>query len=248
MKEELKIANYVCDLNLEDLGIVLPCYGSIEEPLFWWKDVRDLRPDIKAKDSTNFIGDVELEEDECFQVILGTGKNQVASHGGIRQGSEMLVFSEDGLYEILMSKPKLKQFRKPIKKILKTLRQDGMYITGEDNVNSAEELDELLKAAYERKILRKYGIGVRKDLTKVIDEILKPENKFLYATITDQLIYLPTVGKTASQMKKEFDTKKLRDEHFTNEELVKIANQEQFISNLIEKLKDYHEVKKVVGM
>jgi prophage antirepressor-like protein len=248
MKKELTIANYVCDINIEDLHITLPCYGSIETPLFYWKDVKDLSKEIKSNDSSNFIKGVELDENECFQVILGTEKNSVSSHGGIRKGSEMLVFSEDGLYEVLMAKTKLKHFRKPIKSILKTLRQDGMYISGEDNVNSVEELDELLNSAYERKILRKYGIGVRKDLTKVIDESLHPKNKFLYATITDQLIYMPTVGKTASQMKKEYKTEKLRDEHFTNEELMKIANQEQFVSNLIEKFKNYHKVKEVISM
>lgn len=247
--EKLIVANYVCNLELKDLGIILPCYGNIETPLFWWKDVRNLA-DIKAEAPSDFVKGIELEDDEIFTAILGSENFSEGKirHGGLRKGTEITMFSENGLYEILLAKPKLRKFRKPVKHILKTLRQDGMYITGEDIVNNVQELDELLNKAYERKVLRKFGIGVRKDLTSVVQENLNPKNKFLYATITDQLIYKPTVGKTAKELKTKFHTKKLRDEHFTCEELTKIANQEQFVSNLIEKFKDYNKVKEIVNM
>ena len=246
---DLKVVNYVCDLKMEDLKIELPCYGDLENPLFWWKDIRNLAG-LKAEAPSDFTKGIDLEDDEIFTVILGSENfSEVKyNHGGLRKGTEITVFSEEGLYEILLAKPKLKQFRKPVKHILKTLRHDGLFITGENEVNNVEELDDLLNKAYERKILRKFGIGVRKDLTKVINDSLNPNNRFIYATITDQLIYIPTVGKKASELKVKFNTKKLRDDHFTNEELTAIANQEQFVSNLIEKFKDYHKVKEIVYM
>ena len=249
-KERSKVVDYICDIELKDLNITLPCYGSLEEPLFWWKDVRDLANGKEDKPSL-FLRTVDLdEEDEVLNVILGVSKKVTGKleHGGLRSGTDLVMFTEEGLYTVLMSKPKLKQFRKPIKKILKILRQDGLYITGEEEANAVDELNSLLEKAYERKILRKYGIGVRKDLTSVIKDSLNPTNKFVYSTVTDNLIYIPTVGKKASQLKKEFGVSKLRDDHFSNEELNKIAEQEKFVSNLLDKFKDYGKVKEIVNM
>lgn len=51
--------------------------------------------------------------------------------GGFQGNTEYWFLTEDGLYEVLMQsrKPIAKQFKKEVKKILKTLRKTGGYIS-----------------------------------------------------------------------------------------------------------------------
>lgn len=52
------------------------------------------------------------------------------------QGREYWFLTEDGLYEVLMQsrKPKAKEFKKEVKKILKSIRKTGGYIVGQENM------------------------------------------------------------------------------------------------------------------
>lgn len=165
--------------------------------------------------------------------------------------SNLLCVNEDGLYDIVMGavrKPKAKSFRKWItKEVIPTLRKDGMYVNGEEDVESVEELNQIVDEAMERKILRKFGIGVRKDWSRTIEDNWNIRNKFQFATYTNELVYKPIFNKTAKQLKKEFEVEKLRDDLFTLEELSNVAKLENEICTLIEFGADYYGVKDYVN-
>lgn len=165
---KLLTINYVRDLELKDLGIVLPCYGSIEKPYFFWKDIRDLGTTKEEKPSL-FLRGIELEEnEEILTVILGVAKNETGSN--IKKGTEIRVFTEDGLYEVLMAKNGLKEFRKPIKKILKEIRLNGGYISDDATEEQVEKLVENYSMRSITKTIHECDVM---ELENVVNEILE---------------------------------------------------------------------------
>nr|WP_296047659.1 BRO family protein [uncultured Blautia sp.] len=56
--------------------------------------------------------------------------------GYLRPNQEYWFLTEDGLYEVLMQsrKPKAKEFKKEVKKILKSIRKTGGYVVGQENM------------------------------------------------------------------------------------------------------------------
>lgn len=205
-----------------------------------------------ASDVAKCLGDREanritriLDDEDRSTHIVGTAFGE----------KEMTFISESGLYEVILSKkPKseekrnhIKQFKKWItKEVIPTLRKDGMYVDGEENVESAEELIQLVDESMERKILRKYGIGVRKNLTGTIKENWVIKTPKQYGMYTNELVYKPLFNKTASQLKKDYNVKQLRDDLFTNDELSKISNVENDATTLIEFGADYYKVKEYI--
>ena len=178
----------------------------------------------------------------------GVTKRHILTNGGIQ---EMNFINEPNLYLLVFGSKmdKAEEFQDWIcTNVIPVLRKDGMYVDGEENANTLEEFNDLMNDAYERKVLRKYGVSVRKDLTTIIKNNIETNNPYIFSTITDQLIYKPLFNKTAKQLKEFHNVKKLRDDLFSNDELVKLAKQEEFIGNLIEKIKDYHKVKEIVYM
>ena len=205
-----------------------------------------------ASDIAKALGDREanritriLDDEDRVTHIVGTAFGD----------KEMSFISESGLYEVILSKkPKseekknhIKQFKKWItKEVIPTLRKDGMYVDGEENAKTSEELTQLVDEAMERKILRKYGIGVRKNLTGTIKENWTIKTPKQYGMYTNELVYKPLFNKTASQLKKDFDVKQLRDDLFSNNELSQIANVENDATTLIEFGADYYKVKEYI--
>lgn len=61
------------------------------------------------------------------------GVRNVYTPGGMQ---EAWFLTEDGLYEVLMQsrKPKAKEFKKEVKKILKSIRKTGGYVVGQENM------------------------------------------------------------------------------------------------------------------
>lgn len=57
--------------------------------------------------------------------------------------------------------------------VLPNLRQHGIYVTGMENMNVAE-IQLAVQERTEAYILRKFGIGVRKELTDAIKEVINP--------------------------------------------------------------------------
>lgn len=190
----------------------------------------------------------EKVDDEDYRTSL------TLTNGGMQ---ELLVINESGLYQVIVSitkknkerYDKARDFKRWLtKEVIPTLRKDGMYIDGEEDCKTKQELEELTQEALEWKVLRKFGIGVRKNMTGSIKSVnLTSDDKYnIYAKVTNELIYEPLFNKTASQLKSQFKVKQLRDELFTTEELKKIASQEEFVDRLIFSLKDYDKVKAIV--
>ena len=98
------------------LGKDFKIYGDIENPLFLAKDVANW---IEHNQVARMMEMVD-ENEKLMCLISTSGQNR-----------EMWFLTEDGLYEVLMQsrKPIAKQFKKEVKKILKSIRMNGMYVT-----------------------------------------------------------------------------------------------------------------------
>lgn len=100
----------------EVLGKEFKIYGDFENPLFLAKDVAEW-----------------IEHNKPFEMIAKIDENEKlkATISLSGQNREVWLLTEDGLYEVLMQsrKPIAKAFKKEVKKILKTIRQNGMYVT-----------------------------------------------------------------------------------------------------------------------
>lgn len=92
----------------EVLGKEFRIYGDKENPLFLAKDVKDW---IEHNNITLMLNNVD-EDEKLTYVIHNSGQNR-----------EMWFLTEDGLYEVLMQsrKPIAKEFKKEVKKILRSV-------------------------------------------------------------------------------------------------------------------------------
>lgn len=177
----------------------------------------------------------------------GIGTIDILTNGGIQ---EMLCVTEASLYRQIFKsrKPFAEEFQDWIcEEVIPTIRKDGMYVSGEEEVESVEELNDLITQAMERKILRKYGIGVRNDLTSTIKNNWTIKNKFLMATYTNELVYKPIFKATASELKHKYKVKKLRDDLFTEDELMKVADIEKEVALLIDFGQGYYSIKDYIN-
>ncbi|MCF8020988.1 MAG: hypothetical protein K9L62_16540 [Vallitaleaceae bacterium] len=119
--DELKVIKTVKILKKE-----FAIYGTSEEPfLFLAKDVASW---IGLTNVTDMVS--RVDDDEVTKLRLGSQQGQVN------------MLTEDGLYEALMQsrKPIAKLFKREVKAILKSIRQDGAYIQGEEKLKSSEML------------------------------------------------------------------------------------------------------------
>lgn len=73
-----------------------------------------------------------VESEEKFKYLVPANNNG----GCLRPNQEYWFLTEDGLYEVLMQsrKPKAKEFKKEVKKILKSIRKTGGYVVGQENM------------------------------------------------------------------------------------------------------------------
>lgn len=108
------------------LGKTLTVYGDAENPLFLAKDVADwieyAKTGTGSYDVSRMLNTLD-EEEKLIRKINVSGQNR-----------EMWFLTEDGLYETLMqsTKPKAKQFKSEIKRILKEIRKTGGYVNDEE--------------------------------------------------------------------------------------------------------------------
>lgn len=99
-------------------------YGDFENLLFLAKDVAEW---IEHSNPTEMIRTID-EDEKMNSTILSEGQNRVVTF-----------LTEDGLYEVLMQnrKPIAKAFKKEVKKILKEIRLNSVYIPqGNKNLNT----------------------------------------------------------------------------------------------------------------
>lgn len=73
-----------------------------------------------------------VDNDEKINIIVPP--NIVG--GNLKPNRGYWFLTEDGLYEVLMQsrKPKAKEFKKEVKKILKSIRKTGGYVVGQENM------------------------------------------------------------------------------------------------------------------
>lgn len=91
-----------------------------------------------------------VDDEEKMKIL-----NPAYNKGGVLQANtEYWFLTEDGLYEVLMQsrKPKAKEFKKEVKKILKSIRKTGGYVVGEEN---GDMIPKLLKSVSDKLYTRK---------------------------------------------------------------------------------------------
>ena len=135
----------------EVLGKEFTIYGDLENPLFLAKDVAIW---IEHNKPNELIANVD-ETEKLKAIISRSGQNR-----------EMWFLTEDGLYEVLMQsrKPIAKQFKKEVKKILKTIRLNGMYATDKllDNPDLAIQAFTKLKEEREKRLQLEHEAEINK--------------------------------------------------------------------------------------
>lgn len=124
--KELKIIN-----EQEILGKKFRIYGTLDNPLFLAKDVAEWI-DYTYKDKKKGIRKVSqmvsmVDDDEKIKIKCNLGGLQSSpssSHGGVRDNTDVWFLTENGVYEVFMQsrKPIAKEFKKEVKRILKTIR------------------------------------------------------------------------------------------------------------------------------
>lgn len=136
----------------EVLGKEFTIYGDLENPLFLAKSVAEWIENSNTSQMLNVVDENEKALYTMYRVDGSTNKQWF--------------LTEDGLYEVLMQsrKPIAKQFKKEVKKILKTVRLNGMYATDKllDNPDLAIQAFTKLKEERERRLQLEHEAEVNK--------------------------------------------------------------------------------------
>lgn len=125
-------SGYITEQSFLDKRICV--FGTPEDPLFLARDVAEWIDYSKNKDGGYKLYGIlnSVDDEEKVKIMTPT-----INDGGVLQANtEYWFLTEDGLYEVLMQsrKPKAKEFKKEVKKILKSIRKTGGYIVGQDNM------------------------------------------------------------------------------------------------------------------
>ena len=178
MKNELQVID-----EREILGKRFRVYGDFENLLFLAKDVAEWIDYSKKSNGSYDVNSMLRMVDEDEKLV-----RKISVSG---QNRNMWFLTEDGFYEVCMqsTKPNAKIFKKEVKKILKTIRKTGMYMT--DNVwdtitSNPEKLGEVLinygkvkrelEHLEEENQIQKQLIAEYKPIKEYVDTILSSED------------------------------------------------------------------------
>lgn len=178
MKNELQVID-----EREILGKQFRVYGDFENLLFLAKDVAEWIDYSKKSNGSYDVNSMLRMVDEDEKLV-----RKISVSG---QNRNMWFLTEDGFYEVCMqsTKPNAKIFKKEVKKILKTIRKTGMYMT--DNVwdtitSNPEKLGEVLinygkvkrelEQLEEENQIQKQLIAEYKPIKEYVDTILSSED------------------------------------------------------------------------
>ena len=167
----------------EILGKQFRVYGDFENLLFLAKDVAEWIDYSKKSNGSYDVNSMLRMVDEDEKLV-----RKISVSG---QNRNMWFLTEDGFYEVCMqsTKPNAKIFKKEVKKILKTIRKTGMYMT--DNVwdtitSNPEKLGEVLinygkvkrelEHLEEENQIQKQLIAEYKPIKEYVDTILSSED------------------------------------------------------------------------
>ena len=194
-------------------GRTFSIYGSIENPLFKASDVAGWIDYSKRSDGSYNVSAMLNSIDEEEKVKVHTTVNN------FNGGSDTWFLTENGLYEVLMQsrKPIAKQFKHEVKKILKSIRKHGAYLTPERIDEILSDPDVIIKIATDLKAEREQ----RKALENKINED-KPKLLFADAVAASKSSIL--IGELAKIMRQngvEIGEKRLFDWLRTNNYLIR---------------------------
>ena len=178
MKNELQVID-----ERDILGKRFRVYGDFENLLFLAKDVAEWIDYSKKSNGSYDVNSMLRMVDEDEKLV-----RKISVSG---QNRNMWFLTENGFYEVCMqsTKPNAKIFKKEVKKILKTIRKTGMYMT--DNVwdtitNNPEKLGEVLinygkvkrelEQLEEENQIQKQLIAEYKPIKEYVDTILSSED------------------------------------------------------------------------
>ena len=139
----------------EVLGKEFKIYGDFENPLFKANDVAQWIEHSNVSKMLESIDNIEKVKYE-----IGTLTNSYSAW----------FLTEDGLYEVLMQsrKPIAKAFKKEVKIILKTIRQNGMYVTDKLLDDPDLEIKAFTKLKEEREKRKALETQIEEDKPKVL--------------------------------------------------------------------------------
>lgn len=125
--------------NVQIGNVILPIYGTAEEPLFKAMDVANV---LGLTNVTDMVS--RVDEEELTKLNLGS-----------RQG-ETWFLTEDGLYEVFFQsrKPIAKQFKKQVKGILKELRLKGEVSVRQNRVTASQAKASMIIIESAKRMLR----------------------------------------------------------------------------------------------
>ena len=137
------------------MGRSFKIYGDIENPLFLARDVASWIGHTNISHMLNMVDD----DEKLTYTMCNSGQNR-----------EMWFLTEDGLYEVLMQsrKPIAKQFKKEVKKILKSIRMNGMYATDKLLDNPDLAIQAFTKLKEEREKRKALEIKIEEQKPKVV--------------------------------------------------------------------------------
>lgn len=161
-------------------GHTFSVYGTPDEPLFLAKEIAEA---IEHSDVSMMVSGID-ETEHLRQILFVAGQKR-----------EVIMLTEDGLYEVLMQsrKPAAKQFKKGVKLILKEIRTKGGYMTVKDETPEETIARALLMAQHTIE-LRDKRIALQAEQLKLqapkvayVDEVLASDRTYTTTQIAKEL-------------------------------------------------------------
>jgi anti-repressor protein len=104
-------------------------YGDVDNPLFLARDIAEVIDYAKTGNGQYDVSSMLNTVDDDEKIKIFSTINARKPTGTMGSANRMFL-TENGIYEVLMQSrlPKAKEFKKEVKKILKSIRQTGGYI------------------------------------------------------------------------------------------------------------------------
>ena len=174
----------------------------------------------------------------------------------VQKDIKCMVISETDLYKwsFRVETEQGKKFRDWLATtVLPCLKQHGIYVTGMENMSPAE-IELAVKERTESYVLRKFGIGIRRELTDAIKDVINPgiTDGWIYGKFTN-IIYSVLFGMDAKEykasrgMQEKDNIRDVLKENGEAELLNQITKAEDFMCNLLRAgITDYETMKKMI--
>lgn len=175
----------------EVLGKEFRIYGDADSPLFLAKDVADWIEHTNSSEMLKMVDDDEKLKIFCTISNISNAYKPTESVGSANR----LFLTEDGLYEVLMQSrmPIAREFKKEVKKILKSIRQTGGYIPIQEDDDESSIMAKALLIA--QKTLDKKDALLKQKEEQIIE--MKPKVDFANSvTDSDDAISIGDYAKT----------------------------------------------------